>query len=75
MPGDRENVVRLDAGHGGVCRFGSEITDEDNLKLVLRNVKDLYVNAIQIGECSLRTGGQEGTFEESIELRLSNLRA
>ncbi|CAG9943269.1 unnamed protein product [Clonostachys rosea f. rosea IK726] len=49
MPGDRENVVRLDAGHGGVCRFGSEITDEDNLKLVLRNVKDLYVNAIQIG--------------------------
>ncbi|VUC21523.1 unnamed protein product, partial [Clonostachys rosea] len=34
--------------HRGVCRFGLGITDQDNLKLVIRNVKDLYVNAIKI---------------------------
>jgi len=46
LPGDRENVVKLDADHGGVCRFGLSETDKDNLKLVRHNIKDLFQSAL-----------------------------
>ncbi|KAI1774882.1 TPR-like protein [Hypoxylon cercidicola] len=47
LPGDRENIVKLDADHHGVCKFGESQTDQDNLKLVQANLKDLYKNALK----------------------------
>ena len=53
MPGDHENVVKLNADHSGVCKFGSTLEDQDNFKLVRGNMKDLYKNALKIGELSI----------------------
>jgi hypothetical protein len=53
MPGDRENVVKLNADHSGVCKFGPSLEDQDNLKLVRGNIKDLYKNALK--KCELNT--------------------
>ncbi|KAJ8133016.1 hypothetical protein O1611_g607 [Lasiodiplodia mahajangana] len=47
MPGDRENVVKLNADHSTLCKFGSGQTDQDNLKLVRYNIKDIYTNALK----------------------------
>ena len=55
MSGSRENVVRLEAAHSDLCRFDEH--DEDNSKLVLNNIEDLYEHAISIcktsGVCTL----------------------
>jgi hypothetical protein len=53
MPGDRENVVKLNADHRGVCKFGSSQTDQDNFKLVWSNIEDLYRNALKTGMLSI----------------------
>jgi hypothetical protein len=53
MPGDHENVVKLNADHSGVRKFGSTLEDRDNFKLVRGNIKDLYKNALKIGELSI----------------------
>jgi hypothetical protein len=50
LPGTRENVVKLNADHSGVCRFGNSQTDQDNEKLVRRNVIDIYKKAIKESE-------------------------
>jgi hypothetical protein len=50
LPGSRENVVKLDADHRGVCKFGPSETDQDNLKLVRANIRDLYRVALKIGK-------------------------
>jgi len=52
MPGDHENIVKLNADHSGVCKFGPSQTDQDNFKLVRGNVKDLYKNALKKSELS-----------------------
>lgn len=52
MPGDRENVVKLNADHSGVCKFDQSQPDQDNFELVRSNVEDLYNNALKIGELS-----------------------
>jgi hypothetical protein len=52
MPGDHENVVKLNADHSGVCKFGLSQTDQDNFKLVRSNIRDLYKNAIKNCELS-----------------------
>jgi len=52
MPGDRENVVKLNADHSGVCKFDQSQTDQDNFELARSNIKDLYKNALKIGELS-----------------------
>ncbi|KAF7556979.1 hypothetical protein G7Z17_g1046 [Cylindrodendrum hubeiense] len=49
IPGDQEHVVKLNAGHGGVCRFSTSEVAQDNSKLVIRNIRDLYKKALQIG--------------------------
>jgi hypothetical protein len=53
MPGDHENIVKLNADHSGVCKFGSTLEDQDNFKLVRSNIKDLYKNALKISELSI----------------------
>lgn len=50
MPGDQENIVKLDAGHGGVCKFGEGRTDQDNLEIVRHNIIDLYAKALNKSE-------------------------
>ena len=47
MPGDREHVVKLNADHSGLCKFGSGQIDQDNFKLVQSNIKDLYNIALK----------------------------
>ncbi|KAI1126749.1 TPR-like protein [Nemania abortiva] len=46
LPSDRENVVKLNADHRKVCKFGSSQTDQDNLKLVRKNINDIYKKAL-----------------------------
>jgi hypothetical protein len=53
MPGDHENVVKLNADHSGVCKFGFGLEDQDNFKLVRSNIKDLYKNALTKSESSV----------------------
>jgi hypothetical protein len=52
LPGDRENVVKLNADHSGVCKFGPNQTDQDNFELVRGNIRDLYKNALKKSELS-----------------------
>ncbi|KAI1172154.1 hypothetical protein F4777DRAFT_524116 [Nemania sp. FL0916] len=47
LPGDRENVVALEADHSGICRFGDTDTDQDNLERVLGNIRDPVENAVK----------------------------
>jgi len=50
LPGDRENIVKLDTGHRDLCRFDESQHDQDNLKLVASNVEDLYEKALKWSE-------------------------
>ncbi|OTB13320.1 hypothetical protein K445DRAFT_356051, partial [Daldinia sp. EC12] len=45
LPGDRENIVPLDADHSRICKFGLTQADNDNFKLVRRNIRELYEKA------------------------------
>lgn len=47
MSGDREHIVKLNADHKGVCKFGRSQVDEDNLGIVRRNVQDIYDAALR----------------------------
>jgi len=56
MPGDRENVVKLNADHSGVCKYGASQTDQDNLEYVQFNIKDIYKKALQKPMLTLAPG-------------------
>jgi hypothetical protein len=34
LPGDKENIVMLNANHSNMCRFDDSQEDQDNFKLV-----------------------------------------
>jgi hypothetical protein len=53
MPGDYETVVKLNADHSGVCKFGPSSKDQDNLKVVQFNIGNLYRKALEKGEWSV----------------------
>ncbi|KAI0376539.1 hypothetical protein F5Y04DRAFT_209589 [Hypomontagnella monticulosa] len=63
LSGDRENIVSLDADHSTVCKFGLEQPDQDNLKLVRSNIRELYES---VGE--LYEGPQGETPVEDAEI-------
>jgi hypothetical protein len=47
LPGDIENVVRLNSDHRNMCRFNpAEQTDVDNYKHVRHNLRRLYCDII-----------------------------
>ncbi len=46
LPGDRENIVMLNASHYDMCRFNESKQDQDNFKLVRSNIEDLYQHAL-----------------------------
>ena len=56
LPGKREMIVRLDADHGTLCRFGNSQVDQDNLERVKSNIGELY-------KCVIR-----GTIDQSKKL-------
>lgn len=48
LPGDVENVVRLDADHSNMCRYDTrEEADRDMYELVAFDLGRLYENAVQ----------------------------
>jgi hypothetical protein len=67
MPGNCENVVKLEADHSTVCKFGSSEDDRDNLKLVKANIKDLYREALKKSEylATPSTIGEPQGFDEA----------
>ena len=51
LPGQRENIVRLDASHSDMCCFdGTNQRDKDNLKIVCSNLEDAYEYALKTCE-------------------------
>jgi hypothetical protein len=81
LPGDRENIVKLNADHSTVCKFGSSQIDQDNLDLVQNNIQSLYKSAIKAGELvtpgSLASQGLESNLDESeraLQARFDQLR-
>ncbi|KAH7009230.1 uncharacterized protein B0I36DRAFT_60540 [Microdochium trichocladiopsis] len=50
LPGDRENVVKLNADHSTVCKFGDAQADKDNFELVQVNIFDIYNSALKNSE-------------------------
>lgn len=50
LPGDREHIVKLNANHTEVCKFGNSQNDRDNFDLVRVNIQDLYKKALEAGE-------------------------
>ena len=76
MPGDRENVVKLSADHSTVCKFGPSQTDQDNLKLARGNIRDLYRNALKMGELNAVSSlsvGEENRQLDELQARLAQL--
>lgn len=65
-------MVSLQAGHGGVCKFGTSLQDRDNFKLVQANIQDLYESAIANGE--LVAIPKEDPVDGALEKRLTGLR-
>jgi hypothetical protein len=76
MPGKCENIVKLNADHDGVCKFGTCQEDEDNLELVQGNVRDLYENALRIGELHAvpNLARDETVASDPLQARLAELR-
>jgi len=50
LPADKEHIVKLNADHNSVCRFGRSQIDEDNLELVEANIRDLCKQGLEAGE-------------------------
>ncbi|KAL2689915.1 hypothetical protein Neosp_003979 [[Neocosmospora] mangrovei] len=72
LPGKHENVVSLQASHGGVCKFGASQQDRDNFKLVQANIHDLYDSAIANGE--LVAVPKEDPVDGALEKRFTGLK-
>ena len=77
MPGDRENIVKLDADHSDVCRFDESEHDQDNYELVERNMRDVYLNALKKGELNrvlLSNRDDVGARDQDLQARLAKLK-
>jgi hypothetical protein len=61
LPGDREHIVKLNADHSSICRFGRSQVDEDNFELVQANIKELYMQGLKAGEL------RKVQFEDTLE--------
>jgi hypothetical protein len=79
LPGDHENIVKLDADHRDVCRFDTSEHDQDNYELVRGNVKNIYKNALKIGESDriLRSEGEKNVEaqDQDLKARFAKLKA
>ena len=50
LPGHHENIVKLNADHSTVCKFGDTQADKDNFELVQVNISDIYKSALKNSE-------------------------
>jgi hypothetical protein len=50
LAGSRENIIRLEANHSDICRFGDSQQDQDNFEIVKGNIEELYLGAINGGK-------------------------
>jgi hypothetical protein len=70
--------VKLKADHGQVCKFGESEGDQDNLELVLGNLRDIYEDAIRQSESTViySDAGMEGgisTNDDVLRVRFAEL--
>ncbi|OHE90416.1 hypothetical protein CORC01_14293 [Colletotrichum orchidophilum] len=77
MPGDHENVVKLDANHSMVCEFGGAESDQDNLKRVRSNIRDMYKKALKQSELTAISTPvpSESNADSELRARLDALRS
>ncbi|KAK8035434.1 P-loop containing nucleoside triphosphate hydrolase protein [Apiospora rasikravindrae] len=47
LSGDNENIVKLNADHSKVCKFGLDQDGRDNLETVQHNINEVYVKALK----------------------------
>ncbi|KAK4655284.1 hypothetical protein QC762_301160 [Podospora pseudocomata] len=47
LPGNVENVVKLNGDHSSLCKIGTTQKDQDNLKKIRRNIEDIYSKALE----------------------------
>lgn len=66
LPGERENIIELNAEHSELCRFDSDRRDQDNFKLVANNIQDLYEAALATSE-SVDVFFQSGASRETAD--------
>ncbi|KAG5804038.1 hypothetical protein H9Q74_011112 [Fusarium xylarioides] len=50
LPGTNEHVVSLPASHDGICKFGDNQQDKDNLERVIVNIYELCHSAVSLRE-------------------------
>lgn len=69
-------MVKLNADHSKVCKFGLGDEDQNNLKLVRANVKDLYKKALACSESNLVSSlaGEDVNSSDALEARLERLK-
>lgn len=70
--------MKLKADHGQVCKFGESEGDQDNLELVLGNLRDIYEDAIRQSESTViySDAGMEGgisTNDDVLRVRFAEL--
>lgn len=71
-------MVKLNADHSGVCKFGTEQTDQDNLKLARANIKDLYraaLKTVEMASLSSAVGQDALGQEDQLAQRFARLQA
>ncbi|KAK7967686.1 uncharacterized protein PG986_001963 [Apiospora aurea] len=47
LSGDNENIVKLNADHSKVCKFGLDQESRDNLEIVQHNIHQVYEKALK----------------------------
>jgi hypothetical protein len=74
LPGDRENIVMIDATHSDMCKFDNQsVHDQDNFELVRGNLEDLYKEALAKSESVGIPSRTAAISESDLEQRLSEL--
>ena len=71
IPGDREGIIELKAGHSDLCRFDISKKDGDLLKRVRFPIQELYEKALAKGEST----AVHSESDTELERRLAALRA
>lgn len=65
-------MVKLNADHSSVCKFGPVQEDQDNLELVQGNILDVFEKALKTSECSAMPSVMPVTKMEAAEDRVAD---
>jgi hypothetical protein len=70
LPGDRENIIGLNASHSDICRFNpAEKKDKDNYVFVEANIAELCEAAAAQGELPIPLSNSIPTAQSAEALR------